>query len=207
LTRCAPLFGAGRGQQQQREAFELTNHLAAVGANSSMLLWLKSRSELFSSDTVPSWPRRDHTSLVWVSRGVGLAGLAVAMMLGTGCAEGAHDDLAGLSPFVGSWAGQRERVNIESGGHGRFQYVDTKACLSCSMAAMPTADMDFALTSASGNKATGSVTADKYDRTGKPVVMTLTPATGGAPTTISWTVDGLGEGLFCPASNASWCGY
>jgi hypothetical protein len=125
-----------------------------------------------------------------------------------GCAAAAPADPPGLSPFVGSWVGKRESVDIDTHGHGRFHYADMTACKSCSMADMPYADMDFALTSVSGDTATGSVTADTHDRTGKPVVMVLKPASAdGAPQTISWTVGGLDEGLFCPASDGRWCGY
>jgi hypothetical protein len=115
-------------------------------------------------------------------------------------------EVPGLAPFVGSWAGKRETVNIDANGEGQFHYMDVRACPSCAMADMPYTNMDFTLTSVSGNTATGGVTADKYHHAGEPVVITLNPATASAPTTISWTVSGLDEGMFCPASNSSWCG-
>lgn len=115
-------------------------------------------------------------------------------------------DIPGLGPFVGSWAGKRESVNIDANGHGRFHYADVQACQGCAMSDMPYTDMDFTLTSVSGNTATGSVTADKYHQAGEPVDITLIPAKASGPPTISWTVSGQDEGLFCPATNSSWCG-
>lgn len=135
-----------------------------------------------------------------------IAVTGVGILCAAVLAPSAHADMPGLARFVGSWAGKRESVNIDANGHGRFHYMDVQACQSCAMADMPYTNMDFTLTSASGNTATGSVTADKYHHAGEPVVITLIPAKASAPTTISWTVNGLDEGLFCPASNSNWCG-
>jgi hypothetical protein len=133
--------------------------------------------------------------------------LAIAVFAALVFATPAHADRPDLTPFVGSWAGKRESVNIDANGYGWFNYMDVQACQRCAMSDMPYANMDFAITSVSGNTARGSVTADKYHHAGEPVVISLTPPNGSAPPTISWTVSGLDEGLFCPAANSSWCGF
>jgi len=138
-----------------------------------------------------------------VNRIASLVAVAAAAVL---FAAPAHADVAGLSPFGGEWAGKRETVTIDPSGQSRFSYVDVRACPDCAMSDMPYASLDFVLTSVSGDTAAGVVTADKYGRAGQPVTVSLTSATALAPPTISWTIGGLDEGLFCPASNSRWCG-
>ncbi len=140
-------------------------------------------------------------------RSVNKIALAVAGIAALVLAAPAHADLPGLTPFVGIWAGKRESVNIDANGNGWFNYMDVRACQTCAMSDMPYTNMDFALTSVSGNTATGSVIADKYHHPGEPVVISLIPPNANTPPTISWTVSGLDEGLFCPAANSRWCGF
>jgi hypothetical protein len=49
----------------------------------------------------------------------------------------AHADRPDLTPFVGSWAGKRESVNIDANGYGWSNYMDVQACQRCAISDMP----------------------------------------------------------------------
>jgi hypothetical protein len=136
---------------------------------------------------------------------IALAGLGIPAAIAF--APLASADVPGLAPFVGTWSGMRESVAIDDTGHAHFQYMDSNACQSCSMADMPYSTMDFVLTSVSNGVASGSVTASSGTRkneVGEPVTVTLKPQPSGAA--IGWTIGGKDEGLFCTPAIANWCG-
>lgn len=134
-----------------------------------------------------------------ISLGIGILSIATALTQPT------HADVAGIAPFVGGWNGAREGLEINADGGGSYHY--RVPCDICSMADTPYGETTFALTSVSGNAASGTVTADTHDagRIGGPISITLNPASGG-PVTIDLTVSGKAGPLMCPRSQASWCG-
>ena len=99
----------------------------------------------------------------------------------------------------------RQQVVIDGSGSGHFTYPDAKACPSCSMATMPSATVNFGLTSVSGNTASGDVTSDSgQGGFSGPVTATLATQFGGQ--TIQLNVGGKGLGLYCAQAIASQCG-
>lgn len=86
--------------------------------------------------------------------------------------------------------------------------MDFTHCPTCSTAAVPYSTVDFTLTSASDNVASGSITAssDPQDyAVGVPVTATL--ATESFGPTMSSAINGIqGGGLFCTAANTHMCG-
>jgi hypothetical protein len=132
---------------------------------------------------------------------VGLAGLGVAALI---FATPAHADVAGIAPFVGTWAGMRQALTIDGSGNGNVTYADFTACPSCSMAAVPRATVNFTLTSVSGSTANGSITSDSgQGGNSGPVTATLEYQSFGQTIKLS---AGKAGGLYCAQAVASQCG-
>jgi hypothetical protein len=100
-------------------------------------------------------------------------GLAIAALF---FAPTAAADVPGLAPFVGSWHAHEEGLDIQPDGSGRETYADKSSCpdapaAGCGM----TGTVDFTLTSASGDTATGVITAASNPQhpNGGPVTITL----------------------------------
>jgi hypothetical protein len=131
----------------------------------------------------------------------GLAGLGVAVFA---FAAPAHADVAGIAPFAGTWAGMRQALTIDGSGTGNVTYADFTACPSCSMAGVPRATINFALTSVSGNTASGSITSDSgQGGNSGPVTATLAYQSFGQTIKLS---AGKASGLYCAQGVASQCG-
>jgi hypothetical protein len=132
---------------------------------------------------------------------------AAAVALTTVPLACAHTDVAGVSgiaPFVGTWVGMRQQLDIDAKGNGHFTYADGSACPGCSMATMPISKVTFALKSVSGSTATGSITSD----TGKggysgPITATVATQFGGQTINLG---GGKASGLYCAQAIAIQCG-
>jgi hypothetical protein len=132
---------------------------------------------------------------------IALAGLGIAALA---FAAPAHADVPGIAPFVGTWDGMRQELAIEASGNGHFTYADFNACPSCSMAAVPRATVNFALTSVSGNTASGSITSDSgQGGNSGPVTATLVAQSFGQTIKLN---AGKGSGLYCAPAIANQCG-
>jgi hypothetical protein len=125
---------------------------------------------------------------------IALGGLGVAALA---FAPPAAADVSGIAPFTGSWHAHASGLTINSDGSGRLTYADISACPSaCSgrndYADAPPATVDFALTSVSGDTATGTVNAasnPSNDTVGEPVTIKLVTHIGypftGPPASVS----------------------
>ena len=132
---------------------------------------------------------------------IALAALGIAAVA---FAPPAHADVAGIAPFVGTWPGMRQALTIDGSGNGTVTYADFTACPSCSMAAVPRATVNFALTSVSGNTASGSITGDSgQGGNSGPVTATLVAQSFGQTIQLS---AGKAGGLYCAQAIASQCG-
>jgi hypothetical protein len=132
---------------------------------------------------------------------IALAGLGIGALAFAGPARA---DLPGIAPFVGTWAGMRQSLVIDGSGNGHFTYADFNACPSCSMAAVPRATVNFALTSVSGNTASGSMTGDSgQGGNSGPVTATLVTQTYGQTIKLD---AGKASGLYCALAIANQCG-
>jgi hypothetical protein len=132
---------------------------------------------------------------------IALAGLATAALV---FAPSAAADVPGLAPFVGTWAGMRQTLVIDGSGNGYVTYADFNACPSCSMAAVPRATANFALTSVSGTTASGSITSDSgQGGNSGPVTATLVAQSYGQTIKLN---AGKASGLYCAQAIANQCG-
>jgi hypothetical protein len=116
-----------------------------------------------------------------------------------------------LTPFVGSWHAHEESLVIQPNGHGRETYPDRSTCPNAPMAGCGVAGtVDFALTSVSGDTATGAVTAASNPKhpSGGPVSIKLVGGGQG----LNLTVAGGDQGFpFCndndnAAASQYYCG-
>jgi len=111
---------------------------------------------------------------------IALAGLTIAALV---FAPSAAADVPGLAPFVGGWHAHEEGLVIDADGHGQETYSDRSTCPNAPMSGCGVAgSTDFVLTSVSGDRATGKITAVSNPR--NPI---------GGPVTIK--VVGGGQGL------------
>jgi hypothetical protein len=130
-----------------------------------------------------------------------------ALALATAQLACSHTDASGVSgiaPFVGTWVGMRQQLEIDVDGTGHFTYADGNACPGCSMASMPIGKVNFALTSVSGSTATGNITNDigKGGYSG-PITATLATQFGGQTINLG---GGKASGLYCAQAIANQCG-
>jgi hypothetical protein len=136
---------------------------------------------------------------------IALAGLATAALL---FAPPAAADAAGLAPFVGSWHAHEESLDIQPNGNGLERYADKSTCPDAPAAGCgKTGTVDFALTSVSGDTATGAITATSTPRDpiGGPVTIKLL---GGGQGLQLWIAGGDQGFPFCNSNDAShyYCG-
>jgi serine/threonine protein kinase len=115
--------------------------------------------------------------------------------------------IPGLSAFEGTWHAHQSKIVIDSTGSGRLTYQDAAACPSCSFATMPTATVDFTLTSMSNGTATGTITASsdtQNDTVGGSVTMTL--VTAGSGEAIQVTMGKMSDWNYCNPAAGNYCG-
>lgn len=123
-------------------------------------------------------------------------------------AASAAAEVPGIGPFVGSWAGSRQSVTIDTSGNGNYYYQNFDACPNCSMAQVPYARIYFVLTSVSDGVAGGQVTVSPDPQSfvvGGSVTLSTKSQSFGE--TLTLTYNGKDEGTFCIANNSAPCGY
>jgi len=127
-------------------------------------------------------------------RRIALAALVIATL---SFASRATADITGIALFTGTWHAHASALTVNNDGSGRLTYADISACpTACSghddYADAPLATVDFALTSVSGDTATGNVTAvsaASNDTVSEPVTIKLLTGIGdpftGPPASVS----------------------
>jgi hypothetical protein len=109
--------------------------------------------------------------------------------------------------LAGTWGAHEMTLTISSNGSGDLKYADLTLCPDCSFASAPVSTMAFALTSLSGNTATGTVTASSDTANyavGAPVTAMLTPGSPGQ--LLQLQVGGKSLVPFCNSTSVGQCG-
>jgi serine/threonine-protein kinase len=116
-------------------------------------------------------------------------------------APSAGADVIAIAPFIGSWHAHQEGLNILANGHGRETYNDRSTCPGAPMSGCGIGgNTDFMLTSASGDTATGTITAASNPKNpiGGPVTIKLV---GGGQGLQLWIAGGDGGFPFCNSND------
>jgi hypothetical protein len=130
-----------------------------------------------------------------------VAAVAAAIVMTIERRENSENLQIALVPFVGSWHAHEERLVIQPDGHGRETYADRSSCPTAPMAGCGiTGTVDFVLTSVSGDKATGAITA--ASNTKQPIGGAVSIKLVGDGQGLNLTVAGGDQGFaFCNSSD------